>query len=369
MMQTLLHIGMPKTGSTVLQDRLRGSPEALRAHGLLYPSNPPGIRFNNHRMLMLGFTAYEKLPRHMLKGDLQGPDSLPRAYAEFRAHIAAQVAEARPERMILSSETLFRQLRHKDRAALKEALAPYGPVTVAAYLRRPSAYYLSALQQHLKASHKVNPPRALPLMRVLSAYRRAFGADAVRPRIYDRAQLAEGDITADFLAAHLPGSGLAAGDLVREARGNETLSAESMDLLRGFRAAFHEAKDNVPSDDTRTLLRALARIDTALEAPRPRLRPEIAESIDYARPDPLTLRDDWGLVFPGIDYDRLARVFHDRGIPALLRDRLRPWRLDEVVPIDRDLQQRILARLARSRWGWAPARALWIAGLRRGGAS
>ena len=26
-----------------------------------------------------------------------------------------------------------------------------------------------------------------------------------------------------------------------------------MDLLRGFRAAFHEAKDNVPSDDTRTL--------------------------------------------------------------------------------------------------------------------
>lgn len=65
-------------------------------------------------------------------------------------------------------------------------------MTVAAYLRRPSAYYLSALQQHLKASHKVNPPRALPLMRVINAYRRAFGTDAVRPRIYDRAQLAEG---------------------------------------------------------------------------------------------------------------------------------------------------------------------------------
>ena len=55
---------------------------------------------------------------------------------ECRAAIAAQVAEARPERMILSSETLFRQLRHKDRAALKGALAPHGPVTVAAHLRR-----------------------------------------------------------------------------------------------------------------------------------------------------------------------------------------------------------------------------------------
>lgn len=365
-MQTLLHIGMPKTGSTVLQDRLKGSPEALRAHGLLYPANPPGFRFNNHRLLLLGFTAFEDLPRHMLKGDLQGPDALPVAYAAFRAHLAAQIAEARPERVIFSSETLFRPLRHKDRAALKEALAPCGPVTVAAYLRRPSAYYLSALQQHLKASHKVSAPRALPILRVLNAYRRAFGADAVRPRIYDRAQLAEGDITADFLAAHLPGSGLAAGDLAPEKRSNETLSAESMDLLRGFRAAFHEAKDNVPSDDTRSLLRTLARIDAALEAPRPRLRPEIAESIDYARPDPLTLRDDWGLTFPGIDYDQLARGFHDRGIPALLRDRLRPWRLEEVVAIDRELQQRILARLARSRWGWLPARAVWIAGLRRG---
>lgn len=365
-MQTILHIGMPKTGSTVLQDRLKGSPEVLRAHGLLYPANPPGFRFNNHRLLLLGFTAYEDLPRHMLKGDLQGPDSLPRAYGDFRTHIAAQVAEARPERMILSSETLFRRIGHKDRAALKEALAPYGPVTVAAYLRRPSAYYLSALQQHLKASQKVTAPRALPILRVLDAYRRAFGADAIRPRIYDRAQLAEGDITADFLAAHLPGSGVTAGDLAPEKRSNETLSAESMDLLRGFRAAFHGAKDNVPSDDTRTLLRTLARIDAALEAPRPRLRPEIAASIDYARPDPLTLRDAHGLVFPGIDYDQLERGFHDRGIPALLRDRLRPWRLEEVVSIDRELQQRILARLARSRWGWLPARAVWIAGLRRG---
>lgn len=365
-MQTVLHIGMPKTGSTVLQDRLRASPEALRAHGLLYPANPPGVRFNNHRLLLLGFTAFEDLPRHMLKGDLQGPEALPGAYAAFRAHLAAQVAEARPERVILSSETLFRRLRRKDRAALREALAPYGPVTMAAYLRRPSAYYLSALQQHLKASHKVAAPRALPILRVLDAYRRAFGPEAVRPRIYDRAQLVEGDITADFLAVHLSGSGLAAGDLAQGRRSNETLSAEAMDVLRGFREAFHGAWDNVPSEDTRTLLRTLARIDAALGAPRPRLRPEIAESIDYARPDPLTLRDDWGLTFPGIDYDRLARGFHNRGIPALLRDRLRPWRLDEIALIDRDLQQRLLARLARSRWGWLPARALWIAGLRQG---
>lgn len=365
-MQTILHIGMPKTGSTVLQDRLRASREALLARGLLYPSNPPGCPFNNHRLLLAGFLAHDKLPRHVRKVAAYRPETLAGDYAAFLAHLAGEVAAVRPERMILSSESLFRRLGRPGRSALGAALAPFGAVTVAAYLRRPSAFYLSALQQKLRASHKVEPPRARAPLQTLDDYAKVFGAAALRPRIYDRAQLVEGDIAADFLAVHLAGSGLAAGDLAVTPRANESLSAESMDILRAFRAAFHKERNDVPSQDSSRLIRALARIDAALEAPRPRLRPEIAEAVDYAHGDPLTLRDRWGLVFPGLDYDRLARGFHTRGLPALLRDRLKPWRLEEIVPIDRELQQAILGRLARSRWGWAPERALWILRQRRG---
>lgn len=367
-MQTILHIGMPKTGSTVLQDRLRASGPALAARGVLYPSNPPGCPFNNHRLLLLGFTPYGKLPRHIRKVASYRPETLAADYAAFRAHIAAEIATARPERLVLSSESLFRKLPAGSRATLAEALAPLGQVVVAAYLRRPSAYYLSALQQHLKSSQKVLPPRAPAPLAALRDYRAMLGAEAVRPRIYDRSLLAEGDIVADFLAAYLPGAGLAAADLAPAARSNETLSAEAMDVLRAFRAAFHGARDNVPAADSGQLVKVLARIDAALGAPRPRLRPEVAAAVDYANRDALALRDRWGLVFPGLDYDRLRRMLlPDHGLPALLRDRLRPWRLEEVVPIDRELQQAILARLARSRWGLVPARALWIAGLRRSG--
>ena len=367
-MQTILHIGMPKTGSTVLQDRLGASGPALAAKGVLYPSNPPGCPFNNHRLLLLGFLPYTKLPRHVRKVAAYRPETLAADYAGFRAHLAAEVAAARPERLVLSSESLFRTLRAESRAALAGALAPFGPVTVAVYLRRPSAYYLSALQQHLKSSQKVLPPRAPAPLPALRDYRTMFGAEAVRPRIYDRSLLAGGDISEDFLAAYLPGAGLAAADLAPAARSNATLSAEAMDLLRAFRAAFHGARDNVPAADSSQLVKVLARIDAALEAPRPRLRPEIADAIDYANRDALAIRDRWGLAFPGLDYDRLRRMLlPDHGLPALLRDRLRPWRLEEVAPIDRELQQAILARLARSRWGLVPTRALWIAGLRRSG--
>jgi hypothetical protein len=367
-MQTILHIGMPKTGSTVLQDRLRISNPALAAKGVLYPSNPPGCPFNNHRLLLFGFTPYEKLPRHVRKVAAYRPETLATDYAAFRDHLANQVTATRPERLVLSSESLFRTLRARGRAALTEAVAPYGPTTVAVYLRRPSSYYLSALQQHLKSSQRVLPPRVPATIVVLRDYRAAFGAEAIRPRIYDRSLLAEGDIVEDFLATHLPETGLTATDLAPVARSNETLSAEAMDLLRAFRAAFHGASDNVPANDSSQLVKALAQIDAKLGAPRPELRPEIADAVDYANRDALAIRDRWGLVFPGLDYDRLKRMLlPDHGLPAILRDRLRPWRLEEIVPIDRELQQAILDRLARSRWGLVPSRALWIKGLRRSG--
>ena len=365
-MRTVLHIGMPKTGSTALQDCLRAARPALAARGVLYPENPPGCPFNNHRLLLFGFLAHRDLPRHVRKHRQYVPATIAAEYAAFRAHLAAEVAAARPEMLVLSSESLFRPLDARGRAALAAALAPFGPTTVAVYLRRPSDYYLSALQQRLKSAHSVTAPRVQSPLRVLAGYASAYGPAALAPRVYDRSLLAESDIVADFLAAYLPEAGLAAAALPHGRRTNETVSAEAMDLMRRFRLAFHADEEDVPSPAGTLLLRALGRADRALGAARPRLRPEIAEAIDYARPDALRLRDAYGLVFPGLDYDRLARVRPGRTLAPLLRGLWRPWRLEEVVAIDPAMRTALLERLARSRWAAAdPARARWIAGLMR----
>src|SRR5690554_2935238 len=125
-MKTILHIGMPKTGSTALQECLRASRDKLAAKGVLYPANPPGCPFNNHRMLVFGFTPYQRLPRHILRYDAYSAGNIAEKYREFLDGIAHQVRSQRPAVTVLSSESLFRSLRPKARRSLVEALAPLG---------------------------------------------------------------------------------------------------------------------------------------------------------------------------------------------------------------------------------------------------
>jgi hypothetical protein len=369
-MTIVLHIGMPKTGSTMLQNCFGASRSVLGAHGVLYPENPPGCPFNNHRILIFGFVGFKDLPRHVRKHARYTAASLGPDYTEFLAHVRAQIAAMRPACIVLSSETLYRRLQPAGQASLLSAMAALGAesgtVRVAVYLRRPSEYYLSALQQHLKSAHAITPPRVTASLKTLDSYAATFGAAALAPRVYDRRLLADGDIIADFLAAHLPEAGIAPGALTRPAHGNESVSGEAMDILRAFRLAFHAGADNVHARDGAALLHTLRRIDAALGAPRPRLLPEIAEAIDYARTDALVLRDRFGLIFPDIDYDRLARAGVAARLQAQLRGLREPRRLEEVIAIDPALRRAMLDRLAASRWARAePARASWAAALAR----
>jgi DNA-binding phage protein len=370
-MRIVLHIGMPKTGSTMLQNCLRTSRAALARRGVLYPENPPGCPFNNHRILIFGFLGFDDLPRHVRKHARYTAASMGADHAGFLAHVRNQIEAARPACTVLSSETLYRRLRPAGQDSLRGAMAALGAesgaVRIAVYLRRPSEYYLSALQQHLKSAHSITPPRVGSPLGVIESYAAAFGTGALAPCVYDRRLLKDGDIVADFLAAHLPEAGIDSGELTRPAHGNESVSGEAMDILRAFRLAFHPDTDDMPSRDSAALLRTLRRIDAALGAPRPRLRPEIAEMIDYARTDALHLRDRFDLDFPGLDYDRLARA---RGAVARLRARLhglrRPHRLEEVIVIDPATRRAMLARLATSRWARAEsARTEWVAALAR----
>jgi len=136
--------------------------------------------------------------------------------------------------------------------------------------------------------------------------------------------------------------------------------------MRRYRLALHPGRADVATPDSAGLLRALVRADRAVGAPRPRLRPQIAEAIDYARSDPLRLRDAYGLVFPDLDYRRLERrgPLASRGAWALVRGAVRPWRLEEVVTLDPRTRRALLEALARSRWARREARrGRWVADL------
>ena len=363
-MRTILHIGQPKTGSTALQACLKASKAELAAAGVLYPDNPPGCRFNNHRLLIAGYTSFARLPRHIRRVPDYTAANMPAAYAAFRDHLAAEVAAAAPEVVILSSESLFRTPSRRARAVLPAALPPGSTaVDVAAYVRRPSEQYLSNLQQRLRNSWRIGPLWVPPMAGILAGYADLFGRDAVRPRLFAREALKDGDIVADFLAAWLPEAGLEAGALARGVNDNPSVSAESMDLLRRYRLAFHAKADNVIAPDSVQLVRALRRLEPEVGAGRPRLHVAVAEQLDFLRPDPLVLRDGWGIAFPGFDYAGLARRSRWR-MPGLARLDRREPELGDIVVIDRDRQRALVAALQESRWARkAPARTAWVADL------
>lgn len=350
----LLHIGMTKAGSSALQQALLLSRDALAARGVLYPRNPPGIGYINHKLLLAALFDWRG-SRTMHLPPEQRPPSLEPASDAFLADLRATIAATAPRCVILSTESLFRTLPEPGPARLPELLADLGgPSTVVAYLRRPSEHYLSRLQQQLKASYEAPKPGARRYRAVLESYEAMFGADALALRLYHRPALVGGDIVADFTAKHLAPYGVERAALAVPDQTNDTISAESIDISRRFRLAFHRDRDNRFTSDSRRLVAALRAADARTGAPRPRLRPGIADGVDYACVDALWLRDRHGIVFPEFDYGRVKAGAPAAHAPAALAD---------IIEIDRRLERAILADLRAAPWAAEPGRRGWIDAL------
>lgn len=359
-MRTILHIGMSKTGTTALQETFARSREVLAAHGVLYPRNPPGGQQRNHQVIACGLARFERLPREFHS---RYPDaaSARAAFDDFAATLRARFAEARPEVLLLSGESMFRVFGPAAARRLVGLSAdpddgpgghPGGEVRIAAYVRRPSEHFLSHIQQAMRFSHRPRPARSREILPVLDSYARFFGAEAIDARPFQREIMADGDVVSDFCARHLADRGVTRADLAVPKFVNESLSAEASDVSRRYRAEFHPGKDRF-SPDSRVLLAELARIDSRLGATRPRLRPGLGEALDYASAEPLALRERYGIEFAGLDYGRLERG-ELTAPPAGRLD------LDAILVIDPERRCAVFDALRRSPWAEASERRIWI---------
>lgn len=353
-MRTILHIGMSKTGTTALQESLARSRKHLATRGVLYPRGPTGSSQRHHQVIACGLAPFQRLPRefHSRYGDAATARA---AYRAFAAGLRDQVAQARPAALVLSGESMFRPLDAEARRNLLELLDGFGgDARIAAYVRRPSAHFLSHIQQAMRYSHRPRAVVSREILPVLDGYAALFGAGAIDARAFRRDTMVEGDVVADFCARHLAAWGVARADLARPGFSNESLSAEACDVSRRYRLAFHRGVDRF-SPDSKALLTELAAIDATLDAPRPRLRAGLAEAIDHASTEPLALRERFGIDFEGVDYGRLARG--DLSAPPA-----RKLALPEILEIDRGREKAVLDALDLGAWAAESAeRRAWIA--------
>lgn len=336
-MRILLHVGMPKAGSTALQAALAAERDRLARHGILYPRGPFIPR--THNFLIAGIAERKReLPRLLHNAYRDRLDEIEPAFAKWMASLKATVDARRPETLVLSSEWLFRLRAEEKFDRLSAILRGLGDtVEVVAYVRRPSDQYLSSAQQILKGSHVIKPVAPIRYRAPLEGFARI--ADRIHIVKYDRSAFPEGDIVRHFLETFIP-EARDIGEAGGANAANTTISAEGMFILARYRRVNHRRQRNRFTPDTDRLLEAIRAADAAVGGDlRPRLLDPVRAAIDLASDDLLWLRDVHGIVFDGIDYDRIVA-------PALpIREmKQRPKRIDEICVIDPERLDKLTMR-------------------------
>ena len=138
----LIHVGLPKTGTTSFQLRCVAIEEQLLEHGILYPT--AGRHFDQHRLLC--WELEQRPDRPVARNSL--------------ASLVRELDELQPPRVLLSSEMLCTLGHRPDRLALlRDRLRDAGYRPTVLLVLRDRTDYLNALYGELLYRHLLSMTR------------------------------------------------------------------------------------------------------------------------------------------------------------------------------------------------------------------
>ena len=207
-MKAVLHIGAEKTGTTALQAFLADNRGVLPAEGYAYLQSA-GLPYNR-KLATYCFNEDRSDDHHQVLGIVEAEKRAPWA-KQFLHDLDAEL-RGLPESVhtvIFSSEHFHSRLFHiEEIQRLKDLLSPYfESFSVVCYLRRQDQMATSLYSTALKCGHSF--PSILPGVTAQDHYYNAevlldkwaavFGEENIRPRVFDRAEMVDGDLLKDFL--------------------------------------------------------------------------------------------------------------------------------------------------------------------------
>lgn len=301
MTQLLLHIGMPKTGTSALQSALNQARGNLAQHGVLYPEP---VR-TNHDILAAGYRPLAELSRQYRQLYKDNPESLKADFHRWWSCLEAAVDRDQPRTIILSGELMSSPTRL---AALHELLARITTnVRVIIYVRRPSHYFLSLTHQQLRLSSMIThwgSPGLLRFRPLIEGYAAEFPVEVIA---YERDNFENQHIVFDFIQRFIP-STRPVFDMITPEPVNPSYSPEAMAIMQQFRLQNYPTQDNFYSGETHFFLVALEEASAVCNCNPLILKEEIALQIDYSNSDLLWLRDKFGVTFSGLDYAKIGSL-------------------------------------------------------------
>ena len=283
-MSLIIHIGTGKTGTTSIQASLELNRKKLISSGMNYPEFKKG----EHNILEGAVLPFEKLHR-VFRSE----------YSDDKKKVAVEGNELCKDikksikkypYTIISGE-YFLTL---DTKAINELIGKFGlknddKITVICYVRQPSSYWLSAIQQGLKGSTKVENviERKYPFRAGLQNWIDVFGIENIIVRPFDRNQLLDGDVVSDFYETVYNLTNIRIENPLLAEEKNSSVSAEKCILMQELRINLIDTDDNVFSDDSRKLIRLINANGKNLEQTKMKFHPYLAKFIDFLHNDDL----------------------------------------------------------------------------------
>lgn len=295
MKRLILHIGSSKTGTTAIQRSLFRSREQLQ--GFTYPDLTTGqTTLTAHHHLLLLLKTQDELPRRMRY--LFAGSRYSRTVEETKTKLKEELAIA--DNIVLSSEYLF-SLRDRHIVALKDVLAECGVTTIliCLYVREPSGYYASLVQEACKGTSPFPQPDSFryPIKDVIERWSRHFDGN-IAVRGFQRETLADGDVLTDFITLASQHFGVTKPTIDPMVE-NQSISMEALILLNRYRARFHPNQADTVTRDIDVLVGHLQKLGGSSWT-KVTLNPNVDEYI-YANHEPALL---WLRERFGIDYTR-----------------------------------------------------------------
>lgn len=152
----ILHAGLHKTGTTTIQNVLFQNRSILKKRNILYPEFSINNRvFTNHSVpLLIQFASNPEKIHHVIIRGLGSRHKVLKQKAVHLADLKRQIAESKPDTLLISAEGLSSQkFKIQDLKAMKAYFEEhYGNVQfqVILTLRNPVKFFPSIIQQQLK---------------------------------------------------------------------------------------------------------------------------------------------------------------------------------------------------------------------------
>ncbi len=299
-MKCLLHIGTEKTGTTALQACLHDSRDALSAMGIHFCASM-GQR-NNRLLAQAMMRSWREDDFFKGRGidDIRARKAWRRSVVEsFRQEVAAVGYDKHT--FVISSEHFHSRLARPGEIRMLAAVlrALFDDVEVVCYLRRQDRMAISLYSTVLKAGHSVSAmlpmddslPRTryyFDYERLLNRWAKAFGENAITPRIYDTAEQQSGGVVGDFLA-HI-GTDIAVPASPGK-RANRSLSAEAQGVLAWANDALKDRDPGEARGIRRQIVRHLQQDASGAPALPP--RDEVLQFMQYYEESNLRCARRW----------------------------------------------------------------------------